>query len=139
MLENWLRELRTWCPAMRAAKYYGPQAQRAQLARDLGEQGFDVLVTSYSYFEGDSAAQVADRRFLCSHSWGVVVFDEAHALKDRRSSRFRRLARLQANPNPKPSPSPNTGGWATCAVLSPSKHEYDVTSTSKPCSPRSRS
>ena len=83
------------------------QAQRAQLARDLGEQGFDVLVTSYSYFEGDSAAQVADRRFLCSHSWGVVVFDEAHALKDRRSSRFRRLARLQANPNPTPHPDPD--------------------------------
>ena len=59
VLENWLRELRTWCPAMRAAKYYGPQAQRAQLARDLGEQGFDVLVTSYSCFEGDSTAQVA--------------------------------------------------------------------------------
>ena len=49
---------------MRARKYYGPQAHRAQLARDLAQEGFDVLVTSYSYFEGDSAAQVADRNFL---------------------------------------------------------------------------
>ena len=106
-----------------------------------------MLVTSYSYFEGESAAQVAhppvlglglglglgrgegegeghgllwahgllrahgvqvaDRRFLCGHSWGVVVFDEAHALKDRRSSRFKRLGRLQANPNPNPHPHPD--------------------------------
>ena len=36
------------------------QAHRAQLAHELAEEGFDVLVTSYSYFEGDSAAQVAD-------------------------------------------------------------------------------
>ena len=31
VLENWLRELRTWCPAMRAAKYYGPQAHTLPL------------------------------------------------------------------------------------------------------------
>ena len=31
VLENWLRELRTWCPAMRAAKYYGPQAHALPL------------------------------------------------------------------------------------------------------------
>ena len=39
------------------------QAHRAQLAHELAEEGFDVLVTSYSYFEGDSAAQVADPKY----------------------------------------------------------------------------
>ncbi len=64
------------------------------MAAELEADGFDVLVTSYSYFEKDSAT--ADRRFLLGREWGVVVFDEAHALKRHDSSRVKRLSRLRA-------------------------------------------
>ena len=84
-------------PRAARAKYYGPQDTRIELQNALDDEGFDVLITSYSYFEGDSLAQREDRKWLCGRPWGVVVFDEAHALKRTDSSRFSRLSKLEAH------------------------------------------
>ena len=96
VLDNWLRELRAWCPSLRAAKYHGPQAERYALQERLDDDGFDVLLTTYSYFEGDSAAQRDDRAWLGRKEWGCCVFDEAHALKRGGSNRAERLGRLRS-------------------------------------------
>ena len=72
VLDNWLRELRAWCPSLRAAKYHGPQAERYALQERLDDDGFDVLLTTYSYFEGDSAAQRDDRAWLGRKEWGAA-------------------------------------------------------------------
>ena len=45
-----------WAPSLRAAKYHGPLAERAALRAKLDDEGFDVLLTTYTYFEGDHAA-----------------------------------------------------------------------------------
>ena len=95
VLDNWAREFAAWCPGLRARKYYGPQETRIGMQNTLDDEGFDVLITSYSYFEGDSLAQQKDRKWLCGRKWGVVVFDEAHALKRTDSSRFSRLSKLE--------------------------------------------
>ena len=39
VLDNWLRELRAWCPSLRAAKYHGPQAERYALQERLDDDG----------------------------------------------------------------------------------------------------
>ena len=95
VLDNWMRELKRWCPRLRVAKYHGAQKDRLALQDELDHTGFDVLVTTYSYFEGDSEGARLDRQWLWSQRWGVNVFDEAHALKKSTSSRYQRLQRLK--------------------------------------------
>ncbi|KAH8058230.1 helicase [Aureococcus anophagefferens] len=45
---NWMRELRKWCPTLRPVKLLGSKDERARVLReDLHPGTFDVLVTSY--------------------------------------------------------------------------------------------
>lgn len=81
VLDNWARELARWCPGLRAVKYHGPAAERKAMRLALDARGFDVLVTSYTYFEGDDETQRADRAWLRQREYDVLVLDEAHALK----------------------------------------------------------
>ncbi|CAI5977340.1 unnamed protein product [Closterium sp. NIES-64] len=59
-----------------------------------GKMGFDVLLTCYSLFERDSAAQRDDRKFLRRFRFSCVLMDEAHLLKDRSSQRAMKLRQL---------------------------------------------
>ena len=93
-LDNWCREFGTWAPTLVIAKYHGPQATRMKLQAELDDDGFDVLITTYSYFEGEAAAGYADRKWLKRRRWGLCVLDEAHALKSATSSRAIRLSQL---------------------------------------------
>ena len=95
-LDNWERELRAWAPSLRALKFHGPQAARAAMRDDADATGgFDVLLTTYSYFEGDGAANKLDRSWMRGRPWGLMVLDEAHALKSASSARFQRLSGLR--------------------------------------------
>ena len=96
VLDNWARELARWCPGLRAVKYHGPAAERKAMRLALDAQGFDVLVTSYTYFEGDDEAQRADRAWLRQREYDVLVLDEAHALKRQGSRRAEQLGRLES-------------------------------------------
>ncbi|GJP54386.1 hypothetical protein CLOM_g13479 [Closterium sp. NIES-68] len=59
-----------------------------------GELEFNVVLTCYSLFERDSAAQRDDRKFLRRFRFSCVLMDEAHLLKDRSSQRTSRLRQL---------------------------------------------
>ena len=96
VLDNWARELARWCPGLRAVKYHGPAAERKAMRLALDAQGFDVLVTSYTYFEGDDETQRADRAWLRQREYDVLVLDEAHALKRQGSRRAEQLGRLES-------------------------------------------
>ena len=52
---------------------------------------FDVVLTTYSYFEGDGQATVTDRKWLRRFQWGLCVLDEGHALKKAGSPLVPRL------------------------------------------------
>ncbi|KAL1510888.1 hypothetical protein AB1Y20_005720 [Prymnesium parvum] len=93
-LDNWAREFAAWAPGLRVVKYHGPHAERHVVRARADEDGFDVLLTTYSYFEGDGSANRDDRCWLRRRAWGVAVLDEAHALKSSASSRSRRLSLL---------------------------------------------
>ena len=96
VLDNWARELARWCPGLRAVKYHGPAAERKAMRLALDARGFDVLVTSYTYFEGDDETQRADRAWLRQREYDVLVLDEAHALKRQASRRAEQLGRLES-------------------------------------------
>ena len=96
VLDNWARELAVWAPSLRVALYHGTEREALREELASGERDFDVLLTSYSYFERDSEAQRRDQSLLRSFKFEYLLLDEAHALKDATSSRFTKLMRIRA-------------------------------------------
>ncbi|XP_024375892.1 protein CHROMATIN REMODELING 19 [Physcomitrium patens] len=96
LLENWLREIKKWCPAFTVVLYHGNeraiQYERLhRAAKGKGPAPFNVMLTCYSLFERQSEQMKEDRKFLKKWNWSTVLMDEAHLLKDRGSYRSKRL------------------------------------------------
>ena len=64
------------------------------MSRVPGES-IDVLVTTYTYFERESCSD--DRSFLRKMEWDYLVLDEAHALKNIKTERWKHLKRLKTD------------------------------------------
>ncbi|XP_010941805.1 probable chromatin-remodeling complex ATPase chain [Elaeis guineensis] len=78
-LGNWMREIRRFCPVLRAVKFLGNPEERRHIRETLLVAGkFDVCVTS---FEMAIKEKSALRRF----SWRYVIIDEAHRIKNENS------------------------------------------------------
>eukprot|EP00628_Pelagophyceae_sp_CCMP2097_P016816 CAMPEP_0206848868 /NCGR_PEP_ID=MMETSP0975-20121206/26230_1 /ASSEMBLY_ACC=CAM_ASM_000399 /TAXON_ID=483370 /ORGANISM="non described non described, Strain CCMP2097" /LENGTH=1097 /DNA_ID=CAMNT_0054391505 /DNA_START=1 /DNA_END=3291 /DNA_ORIENTATION=- len=80
VVNNWIRELKKWCPMLRPVKMLGDREERNRVMRDELVAGqFDVCVTSY---EG----VLKEKSFLCKTNWQYVLIDEAHRIKNPKSS-----------------------------------------------------
>ena len=93
ILANWEREFELWCPKINILRYYGNQDERAQLRYEITSKTvpYDVILTTYNMlYSGD------DKKLLTRVKFQYSVFDEAHMLKNMKSSRFKNLFAVKA-------------------------------------------
>ena len=93
-LENWMREFTEFAPELNVVLYYGSQDERAKLQYEIDASfhTIDVVVTTYDMTKSDS-----DNKFLRKHIDPVVcIYDEAHALRNADSLRYRQLMKIPA-------------------------------------------
>ncbi|KAM4745184.1 SWI/SNF-related matrix-associated actin-dependent regulator of chromatin subfamily A containing DEAD/H box 1A [Anableps anableps] len=93
-LDNWVRELRLWCPALEVLIYYGSVEERRYLKHDIlnGELQFNVIVTTYNLAIGNDS----DRSLFRKLPLKYAVFDEGHMLKNMNTLRYRHLMSINA-------------------------------------------
>ncbi|XP_076445086.1 SWI/SNF-related matrix-associated actin-dependent regulator of chromatin subfamily A containing DEAD/H box 1B-like [Babylonia areolata] len=95
-IENWLRELSAWCPALGVVVYYGSQEERRATRHSImyeGRDNFHVLLTTYNMATGG----VEDRSLFKKFQFHYAVFDEGHMLKNMSSLRFQNLMKISAD------------------------------------------
>ncbi|GAA6062362.1 hypothetical protein JCM10212_004208 [Sporobolomyces blumeae] len=93
-LENWMREFSVFAPDLIAHSYYGSQAERDEIRRELRSlDELDVVVTTYNIATGS----VDDQKFLKRKmDFKVAVFDEGHQLKNSESKKYKDLMQIRA-------------------------------------------
>ena len=92
-MHNWYSELQKFCPQMKVIPYFGANPNERKLLRrmwtnpvDLGtpDAAFHVLVTNYKLI-------IADEKHFARVQWQYMVLDEAQAVKNSASQRWKTL------------------------------------------------
>ncbi|XP_067377424.1 SWI/SNF-related matrix-associated actin-dependent regulator of chromatin subfamily A containing DEAD/H box 1A isoform X2 [Channa argus] len=93
-LDNWVRELKLWCPSFKVLVYYGSMEDRRYLRHDILNEDveFDVIVTTYNLAIGNDNDRSLFRKLRLKYA----VFDEGHMLKNMNSLRYRHLMAINA-------------------------------------------
>ncbi|XP_018525166.1 SWI/SNF-related matrix-associated actin-dependent regulator of chromatin subfamily A containing DEAD/H box 1A [Lates calcarifer] len=93
-LDNWVRELKLWCPSLSVLVYYGSVEDRRYLRHDILNEDvdFNVIVTTYNLAIGNDYDRSLFRKLRLKYA----VFDEGHMLKNMNSLRYRHLMAINA-------------------------------------------
>ncbi|KAM9810817.1 SWI/SNF-related matrix-associated actin-dependent regulator of chromatin subfamily A containing DEAD/H box 1A [Neosynchiropus ocellatus] len=93
-LDNWVRELKMWCPSLKVLIYYGTMEERRYLKHDIlnNDVEFNVIVTTYNLAIGNDSDRGLFRKLRLTYA----VFDEGHMLKNMNSLRYRHLMAINA-------------------------------------------
>jgi len=93
-MDNWQKELATWCPGLKVMNYYGSQDERRHMRLQLVHEKveYDVILTTYNMVISSADDRVLFRKL----DFHYVIFDEAHMLKNMATSRYENLMRVQA-------------------------------------------
>ncbi|XP_036434337.1 SWI/SNF-related matrix-associated actin-dependent regulator of chromatin subfamily A containing DEAD/H box 1A isoform X2 [Colossoma macropomum] len=93
-VDNWVRELRLWCPSLTVIVYYGSVEDRKYLRHDIlsNQVEFNVIVSTYNLTIGNEN----DRSLFRKLKLKYAVFDEGHMLKNMNSLRYRHLMAINA-------------------------------------------
>nr|XP_057927464.1 SWI/SNF-related matrix-associated actin-dependent regulator of chromatin subfamily A containing DEAD/H box 1A [Doryrhamphus excisus] len=93
-LDNWVRELKLWCPSLQVIVYYGSVEDRRYLKHDIlnGDVEFNVIVTTYNFVIGNDSDRGLFRKLHLTYA----IFDEGHMLKNMKTLRYRHLMSINA-------------------------------------------
>ncbi|KAG3108247.1 putative global transcription activator [Phytophthora idaei] len=75
---NWMKELKRWCPSIKAFKFMGSKDERAVQRETVVKQDFDALVLSYE-------VAIIEKSILQKIKWKYLLIDEAHRVKNENS------------------------------------------------------
>ncbi|OWZ18250.1 hypothetical protein PHMEG_0007693 [Phytophthora megakarya] len=75
---NWMRELKRWCPSIKAFKFMGSKEERAVQRETVVKKDFDALVLSYE-------VAIIEKSILQKIKWRYLLIDEAHRVKNENS------------------------------------------------------
>ncbi|KAM4615772.1 SWI/SNF-related matrix-associated actin-dependent regulator of chromatin subfamily A containing DEAD/H box 1A [Polymixia lowei] len=94
-LDNWVREMKLWCPSLKVLVYYGSVEDRRYLKHDIlnGKVEFDVIVSTYHLTIGNDS----DRSLFRKLRLNYALFDEGHMLKNMNTLRYRYLMTINAD------------------------------------------
>ena len=84
LLENWIREVRKFCPGLQATKHHGPDRTGSPAELGLSE----LVLTSYE-------TVVRDLSLLRMIRWQVVVLDEAQNIRNPQTRRAEAVKKLR--------------------------------------------
>jgi len=87
LVGNWCAEAARFCPEWRVLALQGPRKRRQALWETLDQA--DLVVTTYALMQRDLAA-------LKAHDLGLLVLDEAQAIKNAASQTARAVRELEA-------------------------------------------
>jgi len=97
-VSNWIREFNRWCPSLRVLKFLGSKEERKRVVEEQlrplyadkgqGARGWDVIVTSY---EG----MLREKGPLTKIKWSYLLIDEAHRIKNEKSSLSKAVREMQ--------------------------------------------
>lgn len=94
-IDNWLRELHTWCPDLKPLIYYGSMDDRRSVRQSLlydNYVDYNVIVTTYNMATGN----VEDRSLFKKLDFHYAIFDEGHMLKNMSTIRYQNLMKIRA-------------------------------------------
>ncbi|XP_056888254.1 SWI/SNF-related matrix-associated actin-dependent regulator of chromatin subfamily A containing DEAD/H box 1A [Takifugu flavidus] len=93
-LDNWVRELKLWCPSLKVVVYYGSIDDRRYLRHEILNEDieYNVIVTTYNLAIGNDSDRSLFRKLRLKYA----VFDEGHMLKNMNSLRYRHLMAINA-------------------------------------------
>ncbi|KAK2871332.1 hypothetical protein Q8A67_023859 [Cirrhinus molitorella] len=93
-LDNWVRELKLWCPSFKVLVYYGSAEDRKYMRYEILNQiaDYNIIVSTYNLAIGNSS----DRSLFCKLKLEYAIFDEGHLLKNMNSLRYRHLMAINA-------------------------------------------
>lgn len=96
-LDNWTNELKRWCPDLRVLVYYGDKEERRMIRCSELAQGkvkeYDVVLTTYNLI----TASPEEKKMFKVLKFLYVVFDEAHMLKNMKTTRYEQLSQINVS------------------------------------------
>ncbi|CAI9099819.1 OLC1v1036698C1 [Oldenlandia corymbosa var. corymbosa] len=91
VLNNWADEIGRFCPDLKTLPYWGGQQERTVLRKNINpkrlyrrDAAFHILITSYQLL-------VSDEKYFRRVKWQYMVLDEAQAIKNAQSIRWKTL------------------------------------------------
>ena len=95
-LDNWVREISTWCPTFNFTVYQGSLEDRRYLRHDILNNKFErplnAILTSYGMLSSSNE----DKAFFRKLKIEYCVYDEAHMLKNMNSIRYQSLIKINS-------------------------------------------